>query len=359
MNNAAAASWASRHRIELGLTLRMSAAGLLSFAVGHLLELTQVYWAVLTAVLVMQSSVGGSLKAMLDRFVGTLGGAAWGVAVTIGLRHSDVLSTGIALAAALIPLSLLVAYRPAYRIAPVTAVIVLLAQPVGGGVVNAALDRVFEIGLGSIVALAVALWLAPMRAHQALYAAGRDALAAMAEQIESLLAGVTVAVDAAAVLALHDRARAAIERADVAADEVLRERRSYLSDTPDPEPLARTLRRLSHDLVIVARALSAPLPAAASDPLSRPAADLGAVLRDYMTAMGDSLTGGAAPPDEARLGRAFDAYGAAVAALRHEGVTLALSDDDVERIFGLSFGLDQLRRNLADMAARVSELARR
>jgi uncharacterized membrane protein YccC len=351
-------SWASRHRIELALTLRMSVAGLLSFAVAHLFQVTQVYWAVLTTVIVMQASVGGSLKAMLDRFVGTLGGAGWGVAVTIALPHPDVASTGIALAAALIPLALLVAFRPAYRVAPVTAAIVLLGRPVAGGVIAAALDRVFEIGLGSIVALAVALWLAPMRAHQALYAAGRDALVAMAAQIAGLLAGMTAPVDRVATLALHDRARGAIERAAAAADETARERRSYVSDTPDPEPLVRTLRRLSHDLVIIGRALPALLPTAAGDHLCRPAADLAAVLCDYMPAMGDSLIAGTAPPDETPLSRAFDAYGAAVAALRHAGATHALSDDDVERIFGLSFGLEQLRSNLTDMAARVSELAR-
>ncbi len=359
MAAAAGETWASRHRIELGLTLRMSVAGLASFAVAHLLQMTQVYWAVLTAVIVMQASVGGSLKAMLDRFVGTLGGASWGVAVTIGLPHPGILSTGLALAAALIPLSLLAAYRPAYRIAPVTAAIVLLAQPAAGGVVAAALDRVFEIAVGSIVALAVALWLAPMRAHEALYAAGRDALSAMSALIATLLAGVAAPADAAAVLALHDRTRAAIERAAAAADEAARERRSYVSDTPDPEPLVRTLRRMSHDLVIIGRALSAPLPAAASGPLSQPAAGLAAMLADYMIAIGNSLTSGAMPPADDELSRAFDAYGAAVAALRRDRVTLALADDEVECIFGLSFGLEQLRRNLADMASRVSELAGR
>lgn len=359
MPSPAAAGWVSRHRIELGLTLRMSVAGLLSFAVAHLFQLAQVYWAVLTSVIVMQASVGGSLKAMLDRFIGTLGGAGWGVAVTVAVPHQGVLSTGIALAVALIPLALLVAYRPAYRIAPVTAAIVLLGQPVAGGVVAAALDRVFEIGLGSIVALATALWLAPMRAHQALCAAGRDALAAMAEQIAALFAGIGAPVDPAAALALYDRARAAIERAAVAAQESAHERRSYVSDTPDPEPLVRTLRRLSHDLVIIGRALAPPLPAAVHDQLCRPAADLATSLADYLAAIGDNLVAGTAPPDDAPLRRAFDAYGAAVAALRRAGTTRALSDDDVERIFGLSFGLEQLHRNLADMAERVSELAQR
>jgi uncharacterized membrane protein YccC len=255
-------------------------------------------------------------------------------------------------------LALIVAFRPSYRIAPVTAAIVLLGRPASGGVVAAALDRVFEIGLGSIVALAVALWLVPMRAHRALHAAGRDALAAMAAQIASLFAGLTVPVDATATLALHDRTRAAIERAAAAAEETARERRSYVSDTPDPEPLVRTLRRLSHDLVIIGRALPVPLPAAASDHLRQPTSDLATVLGDYMPAIGNSLTAGTPPPDDAPLSHAFDAYGVAVAALRRAGATHDLADDDVERIFGLSFGLEQLRQNLADMAARVSELAR-
>jgi uncharacterized membrane protein YccC len=350
-----AGSWASRHRVELGLTLRMSVAGLLTFAIGHLLQLTQVYWAVLTAVIVMQASVGSSLKAVLDRFVGTLGGAGWGVAVTIVVPHAGAASTGVALAAALIPLSLLVAFRPGYRIAPVTAAIVLLGRPVAGSVIETALDRVSEIALGSVLALTVALSLAPARAHQALYAAARDALATMAEQTAALLAGVAASVNSAAVLAGHDRIRAAIERAAATSDEAARERHCHVSDAPDSEPLVRTLRRLSNDLVIIARALSAPLPDPVRDRLAGPAADLGAALAVYMIALGNSLTAGPLPPD-ASLNLAFEAYSAAMAGLRRDRVTVALSDAEVERIFGMSFGLEQLRRNLDDMGARIAEL---
>jgi uncharacterized membrane protein YccC len=153
-----AVDWLARHRLEAGLTVRMSAAGLASFAVAHLIGVVQVYWAVLTAVIVMQASIGGSLKAMLDRFIGTIGGAGWGVAVTLAVPHATVYSTGLALAIALVPLSALVAVRPGYRIAPVTAVIVLLGYGGQIGVVEAALNRVFEIGLGSIVALGVRSW---------------------------------------------------------------------------------------------------------------------------------------------------------------------------------------------------------
>src|SRR3954468_24472766 len=95
--------WLTGRQLEARLTLRMSAAGLISYALAHLLGLTGDYWAVLTTVIVMQASVGGSLKATIDRFLGTIGGAAWGAAVTLMLPRTDVWSTGVALAVALVP----------------------------------------------------------------------------------------------------------------------------------------------------------------------------------------------------------------------------------------------------------------
>src|SRR3954451_22792818 len=121
--------WLTRYQLEARLTLRMSAAGLIVFVLAQLLDLARDYWAVLTAVIVMQASVGGSLKAMVDRFLGTIGGAAWGAAVTSALPHGAPLSTGVALVVALVPLASLVAFRPTFRVAPVTAVIVFLGAP--------------------------------------------------------------------------------------------------------------------------------------------------------------------------------------------------------------------------------------
>ena len=56
-----------RRRAELRLGVRITAAGLFSFVLGEALTLPQSYWAVFTAVLVVQTSVGGSFKAALDR----------------------------------------------------------------------------------------------------------------------------------------------------------------------------------------------------------------------------------------------------------------------------------------------------
>jgi uncharacterized membrane protein YccC len=337
----------------------MSAAGLISFAVAHLIGLSQVYWAVLTAIIVMQASIGGSLKAVIERLLGTIGGAGWGVAVTLAVPHGGAFSLGLALAVALVPLAALAAFRPSYRIAPVTAAIVLLGHSGESGVVATALDRVFEIGLGSVVALAVALTVSPARAHELLCAAGRDALALMADQVKLLLGGVIAPVDSIAVLALHDRIRTAVERAAAAAGEADRERYSYLTDAPDPDPLVRNLRRLSHDLVIIARALPAPLPEAVAARLAVPAGAVADALTAALTEVGAALVTRSAPPDPAPVAQALASFEAELAALRRDGVTLDLPADAVERIFGIAFGIEQLGRNLDELAGRARELADR
>jgi uncharacterized membrane protein YccC len=350
------ADWVSRHRVEFRLSLRMSAAGLLTYAVGSVLGLSQIYWAVLTAVIVMQASIGGSLKASLDRFVGTIGGAAWGVVVAVSVPHQGPVATGAALGLTLVPLSVLVAFKPGYRVATATGAMVLLARFGEIGVVEAGLNRVFEIGLGSVIALAVALLVTPARAHGLLGGAGRDALARMSELAGTLLGDLATPVDTATAVGFHDRIRAAIERAAIAADEAARERRSLVTEAPDPMPLVRCLRRLSHDFVIVARARSVALAPAAAERLTGPAGEMAAALSQYLSGIGAALAAETLPPPT--IAAAFDTFQQAIADLRRDGITRALSGEEVERVFGLSFALDQIRSNLDDLAGHTSDLVK-
>ena len=255
-----ARDWIAAHRAEIALSLRITMAGLIALAIGELLGVAQVYWAVLTAVIVMQASVGGSLKATMDRLAGTVAGAIWGAALGAAIPHPGTLATAGLLAAALLPLAVLVAWWPSYRVAPVTAIIVLLVPHGEAGPVQAAIERLIEIALGCAVALGVALAIVPSRAHRLLSAAAADALTSMREQLLLLLAGITGPVRPAAVLALHDRIRSTIERCVAAAADAGRERNSYLTTAPDPDPLVRSLRRINDDLSMLARALPKPLP---------------------------------------------------------------------------------------------------
>ena len=67
----------------------------------------------LTAVIVIQASVGGSLKAGVDRLIGTLCGAAFGALVALLVPHTDPVPRGLALIAAVAPLALLAAFTAA------------------------------------------------------------------------------------------------------------------------------------------------------------------------------------------------------------------------------------------------------
>jgi uncharacterized membrane protein YccC len=359
MNARTLTAWAAGHKAQLRFALRITVASLATFAIGHLLGLTQAYWAVLTALIVSQASVGGSLRATRDRFVGSLGGAAWGVAVSLTLPHATLAGLALTLTAALAPLAMLTALNPAYRIAPVTAVILLLT-PTGqsAGPFTTATHRMLEIGLGSVVALVVALLVLPERAHAALARAAADALESMARLVMLLLADPARPGDAGAAGELHAHIRKAILTAEAAADEVARERRTGLLAATDPDPLCRTLRRVHNDLIMLGRASQTPLPEPVRARLAGPAAKTAEALADAFRGVGEALVAGKVPPDKAALEQVLGAYAFAAAAARRDGLTRDLPDEAVGRIFSQGFALEQLRVNFGDLTQRAAELAK-
>ena len=127
-------NWATANAAALRLCFRMAVAGLLAYVLAESFALPQGYWAVFSAIIIVQASVGGSIKATTDRLIGTISGAVAGGAVAYLLPQTSVLSLGVALVIALVPLTLVAALWPNYRIASLTAVIVLLtpgAQQLG------------------------------------------------------------------------------------------------------------------------------------------------------------------------------------------------------------------------------------
>jgi uncharacterized membrane protein YccC len=352
-------AWITGHPSEFRLGLRILIAGMAAFFVTDIvLGLPQSYWAVLTAVIVMQASLGGALKASIDRIVGTIAGALWGVIVALTVPHGGSWLLATALTLALAPLSLLIAFQPAYRIAPATAIIVLLGSSgQEAGPIVSALHRVMEIGIGSLVGLAVALLVLPARAHRLLADQAAAVLDILALQIGQLPARLAGTGDTAYWQQTADRRRKAQEKAETLADEAMRERRNRLADTPDPEPLARTLRRLGVDMAQIGRASAeawdAPLVARLSEPLGAVVEATTGFLRDC----GGALIRRAAPPSIEPVAAALERLSALVAVLRQDGTTRPLPGPAVERLFGLGFALDQMRRDAEDLAERIGELA--
>ncbi len=322
----------------------MTVASLAAYALCRLLGLSQSYPAVLTAVIVMQGSVGASLKAMLDRLVGSLGGAVWGVAVLRVLPPSSGLSLGVTFTVALIPLALLAALKPAYRAAPVTAIILLLTPTNSVGPIAQAVQRVVEIGLGGIVAMAVALLVLPARAHDGMAEAASRAIGKMGD-----LAAILMGGNETAIQALHDDIRNALTQAEAAGDDAVRERASYLSGGPDPQSILRTLRRIRNDLAVIGRTATEPTPESTSSVMSSVAAILHAI--------GNSIANHEPSPSLEEVDSAFARYAANVTETRRKGLTREMSDEAVGRLFGQAFALEQLHQNLKDLAERATELA--
>jgi len=343
---------------ELRLALRTTLAGLITFGLGHVLGLPQAYWAVLTSVIVVQASVATSLKAGADRMLGTVAGAVWGVIVTLTIPHHGPLTLGVALAVALAPLALMAALRPTYRVAPITAVIVLLSTTgVQLGPVHYALDRVLEIAVGCLVGLAVSILVVPERAQARLADAAADAILELRSLADLLLAELTRSPDAVALSATHSRLNQALSRVEGLVDEVKRERAHRLSDTPDVEPFARTLRRLRHDITAVDRTLTEPLPPLTLPHLADAGGELRRALADYLAAAAAAVRERRPPPVLDAVEAALRAFRDSMDRLRQSGTLRQLTIDDLERVLGLAFALQQLAPHLTDLAERIAEHA--
>jgi uncharacterized membrane protein YccC len=349
--------WLLRNLSELQLSLRITVAGLVSFGLARGLSVGQSYWAVLTAVIVMQGSVGGSLKAMLDRTLGTLAGAAWGAVVALVFREEHVVWLGLALAAALLPLGIVAAFRPAYRVAPITAIIVVMSS-IGQEVdpLLTAGERLAEVILGSVVALGVALLILPARAHALLAQEAARTVGFMAELSACLLAGIAGQAELSGVPSLKARIRGSIAHAETVGEEAQRERASHLTDAPDPEPLLRTLRRLRHDFGMLSRLAADPLPESIRAPLAEPLAGIARDFGSFLAEAAAALAGRGSAPASGPVLLALEAYNDVMTRLHQDGTLATLPGEAVGRAFGLAFVLDQLKRNLDDLSERCAEL---
>jgi uncharacterized membrane protein YccC len=340
------------HRARLWLVLRMMISTTLAYALATALRLPQSYWAVLTAIIVTQNSVGGSLKAAIDRLVGSICGALVGALAAVLLPAHTPTALGLVLVGAVTPLVLLTAYAPHYRIAPVTAVIVLLSSGTATlGPLGYALNRVLEITLGSAIGVAVSVLIAPARAHVHLREAAAETALLLAQIMTAL--GPAVRTGAPDLGNLPARVQAALNHLSTAAQEAAHERRSRLSDHPDPEPLFRTLRRLEQDVLALNRMFGAPWPDRVHAVLAPPWSAYAKAAAAELCLLAAALPSRHPPPDSSAPRTAMADYLAAIETIRREGITRALPTDVLGRILGSAFGGEQLQRDLDDFVERT------
>jgi uncharacterized membrane protein YccC len=336
---------------ELRLCLRMTIAATLSLAVSQLLNLPLALWTVLTAVILTQMSVGRSLKATIDYFAATVGGAAYAGAVGALIPHDNEAALLAALAIAVAPAALLAA-------TPFTAVMVFLAPFITHtGPIASAIERVIEVAIGGIIGLMVSLVVFPARAHDLAIEGSANMLELIRRLLPELFAGFSRGLDEPALRHMQRSIAEAFVRLDAVAAEARHERMTRLAAEPDQGPLLRTLLRLRHDLVMIGRAAVEPLPEPFRARLGPWLARIAETADDDLRASAAALVARRNPPPLDAVEAALDGFEAEMAALRREGLTRILPLECVERIFALAFALDQMHSNLKDLARCVAEFA--
>jgi uncharacterized membrane protein YccC len=346
----------SLRRVHLALSLRVTVAAILALLAAQFLGLPLPLWAVLTAVIVTQMSVGRSLKATGDYLLGTLGGATYGGAVAILIPHQSELALLIVLVIAIAPLALLAAVRPNLNVVPITAIIVLLLPGViHSSPLDSAIQRVLEVALGAVLGLVVSFIVLPSSAHRQMRQAAARILDLMARALVALMAGLRRGLEDDELHRLQDGIGQGLTDLNTIGAEAERERRARLSSETDTGPLRRTLLRLRHDLVMVGRAAGAPLPEAMQARLAPRLDEIAATASTWLRACSAALLARAGPLPLTAFEHALEAYDAEVDALRTEGLTRALPGDAAERFFAIGFALEQMHQNLLDLSRVVQE----
>jgi hypothetical protein len=157
---------------------------------------------------------------------------------------------------------------------------------------------------------------------------------------------------------LHDEIRKSTNQAELAAEEVLRERATHLSiGGPDPLPICRALRRIRNDLTMIGRVTSESFPDPVRERLSAPSQTATAAVAGFLRDCGNSISRRASSPPFENCERELAQFVSTLTGLRWIGPMRELPDDVVGRIYGLAFSLEQLERNLKEFVDRIDELA--
>src|SRR5215472_16020113 len=234
------------YRSQLRFCIRVTVAAISALLIAQLFALPlHGLWVVLTATVVTQLSVGGSVRAGAEYVVGTLGGAVYAGIVGFLIPHTTVAAQIGVLALTIAPLAFAAALNLNFRVAPFSAVLVLLISgQLGEGPIESAFTRLLEVTLGGAVAVIVSFLVFPERAHRLAREAAARVLDEMAKDIPDILAGFFQRADATELGRIQDRIGSTVSELQGVVEEFKRERPLGFTSAPDPAPLPRTLLRL-------------------------------------------------------------------------------------------------------------------
>jgi len=149
--------WPRAERKELVHAVRTALAAVVSLLIARLCKLPESYWAAITTIIILQSTLGAALTISRHRLVGTALGAGMGALLaTYAGSNAAIYGVGILLCG--IVCALFGTERSAFRYAGITLSIVLLVVRTAPAWVIA-LHRFIEISIGIGIGLLItAAW---------------------------------------------------------------------------------------------------------------------------------------------------------------------------------------------------------
>lgn len=143
-----------RAKFVVAQSARIMVACAASYAAAWAIGLQEGYWAIITAVVVLQPAFSDTLDASRNRVLGTIVGAVAGLCVLEAVQYGG--SRFWLFWCALVPLAGLTAAWPNLRLSCVTLVVVVLLPATGAPFLRA-FDRILAILLGTLASIAVSV----------------------------------------------------------------------------------------------------------------------------------------------------------------------------------------------------------
>jgi uncharacterized membrane protein YgaE (UPF0421/DUF939 family) len=142
---------AKDHPPSIGYAAQTAAATVVSYLIAHLFRLPEAYWAPMSTLIVMQSTLSAALPISAQYVAGTAVGAAVGAVADVYFP-SNIWAFGVTAFIIGLLCVVLRVERSAYRYASITLAIVMLVPRSSSGRL-VALHRFFEVTIGIAVGL--------------------------------------------------------------------------------------------------------------------------------------------------------------------------------------------------------------
>lgn len=347
-----------KFRRRTTFAVRLTIAAVLALILAQLLNVLLPLWVVLTAIVVTQASVGRSLKVTLDYFIGTCVGAIWGGAVAALLPPSGELMLLVSLVLGLAPVAFAAAAVPRFSAAPITAAIVILVpQITHAAPIASALERLFEVALGSLTGLFVSLVILPSSAFELVREQASHVLESIATAAEKLFGGLKRGLQNDEARQLQSEIAPRLKELSEAANEAERERIIRLGGDASIGPLVRSMLRLRHDLVILGRASGVPLPAQLLTILEPALTAASASISENLRGCAQSIRDRTTAPSLDAVAKAVSEFSMGVEEARKQQLFRDLNASAVEHVFAIGFAIEQMRHNLQDLNRCIDQWA--